>query len=188
MEEGAAIEELNARMRARSEEIEAALLRELPASLDLPPGMGTELLAGLHAGARDGVAFSLAAFEGGADRDAPLPDSMVEQARWAAGVGLPLEDLLRGYSAANTTISRILVAEECAGLPPQALRHAIEVQAQVAEALIGGFTASYVGEAALLEAGSARGRLARQVEGSSTAGRRGRTSPTGSTGGTSPAS
>jgi hypothetical protein len=78
-------------------------------------------------------------------------------------VGLPLEDLLRGYSAANTTISRF-VAEACAGLPPEALHHAIDVQARVAEALIGGFTASYVQEAALVEAGSTRRRLARQVE------------------------
>jgi hypothetical protein len=68
-----------------------------------------------------------------------------------------------GGSAANTTISRF-VAEECAGLPPEALHHAIEVQARVAEALIGGFTASYVQEAALVEAGSARQRAARQVE------------------------
>jgi hypothetical protein len=161
--EGAAIQELNARMRARSGEIEAALLSELPASLDLAPGIETELLAGLRAGARDGVVYSLAAFEGGTDWEEPLPGSMVEQARWAAQVGLPLEDLLRGYSAANTTISRF-VAEECAGLPAEALSHAIDVQARVAEALIGGFTASYVQEAALVEAGSARRGLARQVE------------------------
>jgi PucR C-terminal helix-turn-helix domain len=160
---GAAIQELNCRMRARSAEIEGALLREIPANMNLASGMRSELLAGLRAGARDGIAHSVEAFELGPAWDSPLPESMAEQARWAARVGLPLEDLLRGYSAANTTISRF-VAEECADLPPEALQHAIEVQARVAEALISGFTASYVQEVSVLETDSSRQVLARQVE------------------------
>ncbi|HVX31693.1 MAG TPA: helix-turn-helix domain-containing protein [Solirubrobacterales bacterium] len=163
MAAGPAIQELNRRMRARSGEIEGALLREIPANMNLGSGMRTELLAGLRAGARDGIGYSVEAFELGAAWDSPLPESMAEQARWAARVGLPLEDLLRGYSAANTTISRF-VAEECADLPPEALHHAIDVQARVAEALITGFTASYVKETSLLETNSSRQVLARQVE------------------------
>jgi hypothetical protein len=161
--EGAAIVELNRRMQARSDEIQAALLREIPRGMNLDPAMSTELVAGLRAGARDGVSYSISAFEAGAAWDDPLPESMAEQARWAARVGLPLEDLLLGYSAANTTISRF-VAEECAGLPPEALQHAIEVQARVAEALISGFTANYQQEAALLETSSSRQVIARQVQ------------------------
>jgi hypothetical protein len=150
-------------MSDRSAEIEQALLREIPAGLDLDPEMRTELVAGLRAGARDGVSFSMAAFESGPAWDAPLPESMAEQARWAARVGLPLEDLLHGYSAANTTISRF-VAEECADLPPEALHHAIAVQARVADVLISGFSTNYLQETALLETNSSRQVLARQVQ------------------------
>jgi hypothetical protein len=75
---------------------------------------------------------------------------------------MPLDELLRGYSAGNTVISRF-VAEECAALPPEALTYSVEVQSRVADALISGLSAEYGRQAALLER-SATQRPIREVE------------------------
>jgi sugar diacid utilization regulator len=77
-------------------------------------------------------------------------------------VGMPLEELLRGYTAGNTVISRF-VAEECIGLPPEALTYSVEVQSRVADALIGGLSTEYARQAALL-AHSTHHRTSHEME------------------------
>jgi sugar diacid utilization regulator len=77
-------------------------------------------------------------------------------------MGMPLEELLRGYTAGNTVISRF-VAEECAALPSEAFAYSVEVHSRVADALIGGLSAEYGRQAALLER-SAMQQRSREVE------------------------
>lgn len=125
-------------------------------------GAGAELIAGLTATLRDGFDFSVAAFEQGGDWNDPLPDSLVAQVAHVVTIGMPLDELLRGYTAGNAVISRF-VARECRGLPPEALTYSIEVQSRVADALIGGLSAEYARQSALLQR-SETGRVSGEVE------------------------
>lgn len=154
--------ELTARLRACSSEIEAALAASILEVHKPPPGSEAELIAGLQATLQDGLAFSLTAFERGDAWKDPLPPSLVAQVGYVVQMGMPLEELLRGYTAGNTVISRF-VLEECASLPPEALAYSVEVQCRVADALIGGLSAEYARQAALLER-SATQRTIREVE------------------------
>jgi hypothetical protein len=156
------VEELTGRLRARGSEIEAALAASILEVHRPPPGAEAELIAGLQATLQDGLAFSLAAFERGEAWCDPLPSSLVAQVGYVVQMGMPLDELLRGYTAGNTVISRF-VAEECAALPPEALTYSVEVQSRVADALIGGLSAEYGRQAALLEH-SAVQRTIREVE------------------------
>jgi hypothetical protein len=156
------IEQLTARLRVRAPEIEAALAASSLEVHKPPPEAEAELIAGLQATLRDGLAFSLSAFEHGHAWSDPLPASLVEQVGYVVQMGMPLEELLRGYTAGNTAISRF-VAEACVGLPPEALAYSVEVQSRVADALIGGLSAEYARQAALLERSAAQQR-SREVE------------------------
>jgi hypothetical protein len=157
------IDELNNRVRGRTAEIEAAVIEELLAVHDPAPEARAELLAGLQASTKEGWAYSLAAFQQGEDWSEPLPESLAAQARWAARVGVPLDELLRAYAGGNTVISRF-VTEELVDLPPEALRYAVEVQNRVADALVSGFVDEYTRESAFLDRSSGQ-RLTQQVEG-----------------------
>jgi sugar diacid utilization regulator len=75
---------------------------------------------------------------------------------------MPLDQLLRTYTAGNTVISRF-VAEEYQGLPPEVVAYSVEVQSRVADALIGGLSAEYNRQAALLESSATQQRT-REVE------------------------
>jgi hypothetical protein len=154
--------ELTSRLRARSPEIEAALAASILEVHKPPPSSEAELIAGLQATLQDGLAFSLAAFERGDAWEDPLPASLVAQVGYVVQMGMPLEELLRGYSAGNTVISRF-VAEECASLPPEALAYSIEVQCRVADALIGGLSAEYARQTDLLERSTTQ-RTTQEVE------------------------
>jgi hypothetical protein len=156
------VEELIRRLRARSSEIEAALAASILEVHKPPPAAEAELIAGLQATLQDGLAFSLAAFERGEAWCDPLPSSLVAQVGYVVQMGMPLDELLRGYTAGNTVISRF-VAEECLALPPEAMTYSVEVQSRVADALIGGLSAEYGRQAALLEH-SAVQRTIREVE------------------------
>jgi PucR-like helix-turn-helix protein/diguanylate cyclase with GGDEF domain len=157
------IDELNARVQGRTGEIEAALIEELFGVHDPAPENRAELLAGIQASTTEGMAYTLAAFQQGEEWSEPLPESLAAQARWAARVGVPLDELLRAYAAGNTVISRF-VTEELVDLPPEALRYAVEVQNRVADALVSGFFDEYTREAAVLDRSTGQ-RLAQQVEG-----------------------
>jgi hypothetical protein len=158
----AVVEELARRLRARSPEIEAALARSILEVHKPPPAAEAELIAGLQATLQDGLSFSLAAFEQGEAWSDPLPPSLVAQVGYVVQMGMPLEELLRGYSAGNTVISHF-VAEVCAELPPEAMTYSVDVQCRVAEALIGGLSVEYARQAALL-GHSATQRTMREVE------------------------
>ncbi len=155
-------DDLITRIRARSPEIEAALAASILEVHRPPPAAEAELIASLRATLRDGLEFSFAAFEHGEAWDEPLPRSLVDQVAYVVQVGMPLDALLRGYTAGNTVISRF-VAEECADLPAEALTYSVEVQSRVADALIGGLSAEYAHQASLLER-SSRQRAMREVE------------------------
>jgi hypothetical protein len=156
------VDDLTRRLRARSAEIEAALTASILNVHEPSPEAEAELIAGLGAMLRDGLAFSIAAFEQGEAWADPLPQSIVDQVAYVVKMGMPLDELLRGYSAGNTVISRF-VAEECKRLPPEALDYSIEVQLRVAEALIGGLSTEYARQEALLDRSPAQRRV-REVE------------------------
>lgn len=120
------------------------------------------MIAGLQPTLEDGLAYSFAAFEQGENWSEPLPPSLVAQVRFVVQIGMPLDELLRGYSAGNTVIS-YFVAQEAAELSPEVLRYAVGVQSRVADALIGGLSAEYARQSALLERSPAQ-RVADQVE------------------------
>lgn len=154
---------LASRLRARSTEIEARVLERLNDLYALPPGAQAEMLAGAQIAVPDVLAFSIGAFEGGDSWSEPIPDSYEETARYAARIGVSLEEVLRGYSAGNMAISEFVVEEAQHFMDSGLLQSGVEVQNRLAEALISGLSSAYASEVARLE-NPAASRLAREVE------------------------
>jgi hypothetical protein len=154
---------LGRRLRARVPEIEARLMARLLRLYELPAGTRTELVAGAQVVTRDTVAYSLRAFEEGDDWSEPMPPSFGLQARYAARIGMSLEELLRAYSNGNTTIAEFVVEEVQEHLDHETLALGVAVQSRVADALISGLSAEYASELERLDS-SPTIRIVRRVE------------------------
>jgi hypothetical protein len=76
---------------------------------------------------------------------------------------MSLEDLLRGYSAGNTTIAEFVVEEVQKHPDPETLASGVGVQSRVADALISGLSAEYASELERLDS-SPTVRMVRRVE------------------------
>src|SRR5215212_1458652 len=89
------------RLRARAPEIQQAVLDRLQALEAERPVRELEYLQGLNDAVRKGVEYGIEVIAVGAERAEPAPLSLVTQARLAARYRIPLELVIRRYTAAK---------------------------------------------------------------------------------------
>jgi hypothetical protein len=152
--------ELAARVRARSAEIEQALVARIGALAEFE--MDTEFLVGLQTASQETIDYALSAVEEGEGWSMAVPPSVAAQIRLLAREGASLEVVLRGYSTVHNVLMEFLT-EEMDPLPQDVLGHMLRVQSQQSDRMTMAFTNEYVSEVARLERSSTQ-RLAEQVQ------------------------
>jgi hypothetical protein len=169
-DETTASHELAARLRDCAAEIEDRLVVSIDGLYELPPDEQTEIVSGAQAVARDLVAYTIEIIESGPAKAGeplgpplPLPESPLAQARYAARIGMPLEDLLGGINAGSTVVSEFFARESQLLTRAYDMLAGIAIQSQVNGALIEGLTTEYRREAERLDSSPVLVR-ARRVE------------------------
>lgn len=145
------------RLRARSPEIERAVLTRVY-SLEDPGGVrDPAYTAGLKTAVCAGLAYAIAAVGRGESRPAPIPTALLGQARFAARNGVSLDTVLRRYFAGHTVLGDFLEQEAARGpVPPATLRRLRRDQAALLERLLGAVAEEYEREACAVSSPSRR--------------------------------
>jgi AcrR family transcriptional regulator len=139
------------RLRARREELVGALFARIRVGALAGSGDDdAEYVAGLRAAVVGAVEYVLEGIERGEGWVGPIPVVVVEQARRAARVGVPLETVLRRYLVGHTLFERF-VMDEAAGseekrIPPtqgEAVRGALRAQAAMLDRLLESIAGEY---------------------------------------------
>jgi hypothetical protein len=141
---------LAARFRSRAPEIEASLANlvdPIPESRAADPAY-LEYLDCLPATRVAVLRYAVEAVELGERQDPEIPADVLTAPRLAARCGVPLDAILRRYSAGNAFFSDILVEEaERVGLPTSTLRRLLRLQATVFDRLLQAVSDEHVREA-----------------------------------------
>jgi len=156
--------ELASRLRRRRGEIEQAILTRVQALSDPPPRGGAEYAEGLRLAVAAGLEYGLDGIERG-ERDAPVPEALLAQARLAARFGVSLDTVLRRYFAGHTLLEDFLVeeAERSGFLGPAELKRLLRSQAAIVERLLAAVSEAYAEELGRYRM-SAADRKAERVE------------------------
>jgi hypothetical protein len=141
---------LAARFRSRAPEIEAslaALVEPIPESRAADPTY-LEYLDCLPATRVAVLQYAVEAIELGERQDPEIPAAVLTAPRLAARCGVPLDAVLRRYSAGNAFFTDILVEEaERLGVSTSTLRHLLRLQATVFDRLLQAVSDEHVREA-----------------------------------------
>lgn len=155
------VEALAARFRARAPEIEAslaALVDPIPESRAADPAY-LEYLDCLPATRVAVLRYAVEAIELGERQDPEVPAPVLTAPRLAARAGVPLDAVLRRYSAGNAFFGDILVEEaERAGVSTSTLRRLLRLQATVFDRLLQAVSDEHVREASSRPATTAEWR------------------------------
>ncbi len=101
--------ELHAELLARRSDVEAAVFARIESSTDLTPSGDPNYLDGLRSAVHAAVGYSLAAIATGVERLAPVPPTLLAQARLAAHHGVGIDTVLRRYIAGQTILAGFMV-------------------------------------------------------------------------------
>ncbi|HWC49902.1 MAG TPA: hypothetical protein VG448_13565, partial [Solirubrobacterales bacterium] len=153
---------LGARLRARTPELEAGLaglVEGTAGAKELSDPGYADYLDGLRA-TRTAVLGYAAEVIGSGERHAPeIPPAVLASARRAARSGVPLDAVLRRYSAGNTMCADILLEEaERAEVSSSDLRRLLHRQATLSDRLLKAVSEEYAQEARSRPATSAEWR------------------------------
>lgn len=131
---------LATRLRARISELEtglAGLVEGVADARELSDPSYLDYLDSLPANRTAVLGYSIEVIEFGERRAPGVPSSVLASARLAARAGVPLDAILRRYSAGNALCADILVAEaEQVGFSPQDLRRLLHRQATLSDRLL----------------------------------------------------
>jgi hypothetical protein len=128
--------ELAARLRERRGEIEQTVLARVYGVSDPEEVDDPDYTLGLRNAVTAALDHAIAALETGHE-PAPLPPQLRMQARVAARNGVPLETVLRRYSAGYTLLGDYLIEEAGKGsVPGDELKRALRAQAAVYDRLV----------------------------------------------------
>jgi len=156
--------EVAARLRARHEEIEAAIFARLSAVFEPPTNGDPEYVEGLREAITAGIAFSIEGVERGDQAAGPVPSVVLGQARLAAAMGVGLDIVLRRYWAAHVLLGDFLVeeSERDHGTSPGELKALLRRLAAAVDRLLSAATEAhhaYSEEEARRRRGSERRRI-----------------------------
>jgi hypothetical protein len=157
---------LAARLRERRAEIEAATLARVYAISDPTEVEDPAYVAGLRAAVSAGLDYGLAAIEAPRARGplpGPVPAELLAQARYAAGLGVSLDTVLRRYFAGYTVLGDFIVAEaEQEGeIAAPELQQALRGEAALFDRLVAAVAEEYSREAEGPSRGAEQRRAAR---------------------------
>ncbi len=155
--------ELVQRLRARSGEIENALVDRVQALSRNAEGDDPDYRAGLRATVAESLDYALVGIERGNEWEGRLPAAAGAQARLAARSGVPLETVLRRYAAGDRLVGEF-VLEEAAGMPHQQTQQILRSQGPHVDRLMAAVAAEYVEELELLRRSPSQ-RRAERVQG-----------------------
>lgn len=115
---------LAARLRARREEIEAAILARVDSVSDPPEVVGSQYAEALRGAVGTAVEYGLSTIELGAERAPAVPPELLTQARLSARSGVGLDTVLRRYFAGFAVLGDFLLQEAESGpvLQPAAVQ------------------------------------------------------------------
>lgn len=137
--------ELVSRLRARSAEIEAAILARVQRLAEPGETDDPDYRAGLRATVAEGFDYAMLGIGRGEDWDGPIPAASASQARRSARYGIGLDTVLRRYAAGDRVIGEFLLAE-AADLPPEAAREVLRTQGPQVDRLMAAVAAEYMDE------------------------------------------
>jgi len=103
--------ELCLRLRARRTEIEQEILARVNAVPDPSPISDPEYREGVRATVSAAVDYGLAELESKEPGSAPIPDTLIAQARLAARSGVRLDSVVRRYLAGHTLLGNFVIEE-----------------------------------------------------------------------------
>jgi hypothetical protein len=154
---------LVARLRARTGEIEEAVLIRVYGVSESTQSADPEYTEGLRVAVSAAIDYGLAALERSGERSPPLPTALLAQARLAARNGVKLETVLRRYLAGYTLLGDFVIEESTSGerLNGRSLKRLMRAQATLFDRLIVAISEEYTREAETQRGSSEERRLER---------------------------
>lgn len=135
---------LASNLRARSPEIQEAIMRRIRAVAELADE-DPEYAAGLRAAVAQALDYALVGIEQGANWTAPPPAAVIDQARRAARDGVGLDTVLRRYAAGDRLV-RGLIIDEADQFPAAALHEVLSTMEPPVEDLMVSISSEYTQE------------------------------------------
>ncbi|HEY5941359.1 MAG TPA: helix-turn-helix domain-containing protein [Solirubrobacterales bacterium] len=133
------------RLRARQEEIEDAILARVFGLSDEAEMDDPEYVDGIRASVSDGLEYGIEALERDSERPAPVPTSILSQARLAARKGVSLDKVLRRYFVGYTLLGDFVVEESelMRSSGRASIKRYLRIQAGIFDHLIGAIVEEY---------------------------------------------
>ncbi len=155
-------DDLVARLRSRSAEIEDLIFDGVRALSDPTESEDPEYRAGLRATVAEAVDYALLSIERGEEWTGPIPAAAAAQARRAARNGVGLDTVLRRYAAGDRMVGEFIM-DEAGRFPNEALRHVLRTQGPHVDRLMASVAAEYMAEMELMRRSPAQ-RIAERVQ------------------------
>lgn len=139
------------RLRDRQAEIEDAILARVFALSDEAETDDPEYVDGIRASVSAGLDYGIEALERDSERPAPVPTSILSQARLAARKGVTLDRVLRRYFVGYTLLGDFVVEESevLRSSGRASIQRYLRIQAGVFDHLIGAIVEEYWRDAGL---------------------------------------
>jgi hypothetical protein len=137
------------RLQERRAEIEQATLARVHAVSDPGEVDDPEYVLGLKKAVCAAIAYAIAAIDLQGSDPSPVPEHLLTQARAAARNGVPLDTVLRRYSAGYALLGDFLIREAEEGAPVQnaELKRALRAEAAIFDHLVTSISRAYAHEA-----------------------------------------
>jgi hypothetical protein len=130
------------RLRLRRTELEEEILARIDAVPDPSPISDPEYREGVRVTVSAAVEFGISTFESDEEHIAPIPDTLLVQARLAARSGVRLDSVLRRYLAGHTLLGNFVI-EEAANGPEISLKRVLQTQASTFDAVLTAVSEEY---------------------------------------------
>jgi len=155
-------DELAARLRERSAEIQDAIIGRVRTLAEPTESEDAEYRAGLQATVAEVITYALTSIERGHDWEGPIPTAAAAQARRAARNGIRLDTVLRRYAAGDRLLGEFMM-EEAGRLPSETLRQILREQGPHVDRLMASVAAEYMSELELMRRSPSQ-RIAERVQ------------------------
>jgi PucR-like helix-turn-helix protein/diguanylate cyclase with GGDEF domain len=148
------------KLRARSGEIEDALVERVQALSQAAEGDDPDYRAGLRATVAESLDYTLLGIERGDEWEGPMPAAAAAQARLAARSSVPLETVLRRYAAGDRLVGEFIL-DEAADVSHEQTRQILGSKGPHVDRLMAAVAAEYVEELELLRRSPSQRRAER---------------------------
>ena len=139
--------QIAAALRARRAEIEGAALARATEVAETAEALDPQYAEGLREAVSTALAYGIDVVESGEDRQAPVPEPLLVQARRAASRGIGLDTVLRRYISGFTLFGDYLLEEsDRAGVPRAEVQDMVHLPAARFDRLVAAVSEEYAQE------------------------------------------